>query len=90
MNADEHNIAWLMERGLTFDKEKQFSADFVILIRYGECLWEAPWLVDNRVFAWHKDDNPELIKEAIRKGEVTGNEIRAMHDKGLNPFKALK
>ena len=91
MNADEHKISKLMERGLSFDEEKQYSEDFVILVRHGGCLWDAPWLDENGFYAWHKDDDPELIKEAIRvEEEVTVGEIGEMLDKGLNPYAALK
>ena len=90
MNADDHDIEKLMQGGLSFDEENQHSDDFVIRPRYGGCLWEAPWLDDNRVYAWHKEDNPEHIKEAIRKGEIPLRDISAMYDKGLNPFEAIK
>lgn len=44
MNSDEFEIQDLINEGLSFDTEKQFSNDFTILSRYGGLHWEVEWI----------------------------------------------
>lgn len=63
MNCDEFDVQKLIDRGLHFDEGKGHSDDFVIISRYGGCLWEVPWLTANSLFAWHRDCQQEEMKK---------------------------
>lgn len=71
MNADEFDIEKLMNKGLHFDIDWQYSDDFTIINRYGGLFWEAAWLKQNGIFAWHIDADSELIDKADQISNMT-------------------
>lgn len=90
MNPEEFDIPFLLERGLSLDIEKKHSDDFVILFRYGGRQWEASWLEDNSIFAWHKNCNQDQIQKAKSVGNMTMIEVGREIDKGNNILATIR
>ena len=91
MNIDEFEIEKLINRGLEFDAELQFSNDFVAISRYGGEHWTTKWLASNGTFAWHVNCHPLQKERAVEIGEVmTMDKIQELFDKGINVFKTIK
>lgn len=91
MNDDELDIDTLVEKGLHFDEEQQYSDDFTILYRHGpDLFWKVPWLAQNGIFAWHIEARPDLIEKAFQVGFLTGREINQMFDDGKDPFAVIR
>ena len=90
MNMDEFDLGTLIERGLEFDSEKQFSDDFAAISRYGGAQWENYWLNSNATFAWHVNCDPKQKERAIHIGEVlTMDKALELNNKGINVFKTI-
>lgn len=89
MNVDEFYIEFLVQKGLHFDIENQFSTDFVILVRYGSYLWDTPYIQDNTIFAWHIDSPQSSIDKAIAIGNQSIESIEKQFEKGENPFATI-
>jgi len=62
INIDKFDTDRLISNGLSYNKDKHTSPDFVILDRYNDFLWEAKWLKHNSVFAWHIETNSAVKK----------------------------
>ncbi len=91
MNMDEFEMEKLINRGLEFDAELQFSNDFVTISRYGGERWTTNWLASNGTFAWHVNCQPLQKERAVHIGEVmTMDKIQELFDKGINVFKTIK
>ena len=91
LNMDEFEIDKLIERGLDFNSDLQYSNDFVAISRYGGAHWEADWLNNNDTFAWHVNCDPKQKERAVQIGEVmTMDKIQELGDKGINVFKTIK
>ena len=81
----------LIERGLQFNSDLQYSNDFVAISRYGGAHWEADWLNNNDTFAWHVNCDPKQKERAVQIAEVmTMDKIQELSDKGINVFKTIK
>ena len=91
MNIDAFEIDKLIERGLEFNSDLQYSNDFVAISRYGGAHWETDWLNSNETFAWHVNCDAKQKERAIQIGEVmTMDKIQELSDKGINVFKTIK
>ena len=91
MNMDEFELDRLIERGLEFNSDLQYSNDFVAISRYGGVHWEVDWLNNNDTFAWHVNCDPKQKERAVQIGEVmTMDKIQELGDKGINVFKTIK
>ena len=91
MNLDEFDIKALVSNGIQYDHLSGSSADFTLYGRLSGFTWQVTWLEDNTVFAWHKDDRPELIKRAKYVGEeMTMDVIMQLREEGVNPFDVIK
>lgn len=90
MNFEDLPIDELISGGLDFDKESQYSADFTIVYRYGDDFWKVDWLTENKVFAWHKNTNPQLIERVDEICKMTMDEIVAYQDKGIYLLSTIK
>ena len=91
MNIDDFEIEKLIERGLEFNSDLQYSNDFVAISRYGGAHWEADWLNNNEIFAWHVNCDPKQKERAVQIAEVmTMDKIQELSDKGINVFKTIK
>lgn len=90
MNVDEFDLDSLVDNGLHYDDSNCRSMDFTIHGRLSGFVWEIDWLAENAVFAWHKEDNPDLIGKAILMGQITMDEVVKMQDAGLNPFDTIR
>jgi len=83
MNPDEHSLTMLIQRGLDFDSDKQFSKDFAIVSRYGGSHWKVDWIEDNVIFVWHKNCDPKLLEEAENRVKITINQLQDLHEQGF-------
>lgn len=90
MNFDCLPIDNLVEKGLHFDNNNQYSEDFTIIYRYGEDFWKVSWLQHNTVFAWHTKANRTTIKKAEEISNLTIEEISELIKKGQNPLKTIR
>lgn len=90
MNIDEFDIDNLINKGLDFDEELQFSPDFTLIARFSTYLWETNWIKDNTIFAWHIDADIALINKADAISETTVEEIELMFSNGEKPFATIK
>ena len=63
MNADEHHVDFLLEKGLSY--ENNSSKDFVICSRYGGFYWTVDWVEGNSMFIWHKNTSKIKIDRAV-------------------------
>ena len=91
MNVDDFEIDKLIERGLEFDPDSQWSNDFVAISRYGGEHWTTKWLKCNAVFAWHENCHPKQKDRAVEIGErMTMDHIQALLDQGINVFATIK
>ncbi|MDB4655519.1 hypothetical protein OAE48_01600 [Flavobacteriales bacterium] len=91
MNLDEFDIQALVSKGLQYDYLSGSSEDFTLYGRLYGFTWQVAWLEDNTVFAWHKDDRPELIKRAKYVGEeMTMDVIVKLQEEGVNPLDVIK
>ena len=89
MNVDELPVEELIDKGLHFDNELQYSTDFVIRPRYGVYSWKADWITDNAVFAWDQDADASLILKAQEIAMYPLNEIDELFEIGKNPFQTI-
>lgn len=91
MNLDEFQIEKLIDKGLEFNSELQYSNDFVAISRYGGKHWQADWLQNNQTFAWHVNCTPKQKERAVEIGEVmTMDKIVEFFDAGINIFKTIQ
>ena len=91
MNIDAFEIDKLIERGLEFNSDLQYSNDFVAISRYGGAHWVTDWLNNNDTFAWHVNCDAKQKERAVQIGEVmTMDKIQELGDKGINVFKTIK
>ena len=86
MNRDEFDIEHLVLNGLSYSET---SDDFVILTRYGGRCWDAEWLEDDKVFAWHKNCLPELVAKAKVISNKNYIDILSEIEQGENPLKVI-
>lgn len=90
MNSDEQDIFELVSKGLHYDYENHCSDDFVILPRYGDFFWSAPWAKHNGVFAWHVEADEASVSKARKiSEEMTVEDIAELFDQGENLFAAI-
>jgi hypothetical protein len=89
MNVDDFDVDALLAEGLSYDKHLNRSDDFVIKPRYASYLWKVDWLVDNDLFAWHKDAREDLVLKAITIGNETMDVIAERFVKGEKPFSTI-
>ena len=89
LNVDELPVEELIDKGLHFDNELQYSNDFVIRPRYGDYFWKAEWITDNNVFAWDKDADASLIFKAEEIAMTPLNKIEELIEIGKNPFQTI-
>ena len=75
MNPDEFDLQHLIENGLSYVEVDRRSDDFVIVSRYGGCLWEVDWLCNNSVFAWHTDCEKQVVARLREISEMPANDI---------------
>lgn len=87
MNADKFDIEKLLNKGLRFDLDRQYSEDFTIIYRYGGLFWEAAWLKQNSIFARHINADSELIDKADQISNMTMNLIVEQMERGNNLFR---
>jgi hypothetical protein len=90
MNVDEFDLDSLVDNGLHYDDSNSRSRDFTIHGRLSGFIWEVGWLTENAVFAWHQEDDPDLIRKSILMGQITMDEVVKMQDAGLNPFDTIR
>ena len=91
MNADEFDIEKLIQGGLEYHEDTENSNDFVIITRYDGALWQADWLDNNGIFAWHSKCIQEQKDRAIYIGEImTMQEVVDLGEKGVNVFQTIK
>lgn len=91
MNIDEFEIEKLIENGLEFNSDLQYSNDFVAISRYGGAHWETDWLNSNETFAWHVNCDPKQKERAVHISEImTMDKIQELYDKGIDVFKTIK
>jgi len=91
MNVDEFDLDPLLEKGLSFDDEKQSSTDFVAVGRYEGALWETNWLKANASFAWHVNCKKEQQERAIEISEhMTMDVIEDYLNKGIEVLKTIR
>jgi len=89
MDIDDFDFDQLISKGLHFDEKLQFSTDFTLLPRYGTYLWNTDWIADNKVFAWHKESDIDLIAKAEAIGKQSMEKISEMLENGENPFATI-
>ena len=91
MNVDEFDLDPLLEKGLSFDSEKQTSTDFVAVGRYEGALWETNWLKANATFAWHVNCKKEQQERAVEIGEkMDMYEIETLLNKGIKVWATIR
>ena len=90
MNVEDFDLDKLTEKGLNFDAEKQFSADFTILYRSGKCSWATDWLINDTIFAWDILTSETCLEKANRISSMNMDQIRAMFENGENPFATIR
>jgi hypothetical protein len=90
MNVDQFDIDSLIDKGLSYDMDKEKSEEFTILCRYGDFLWDVNWLGHNRVFAWHIDTSPDLKLKMDRICSMTMDDIIEQMKEGNNLFRTIK
>lgn len=91
MNIDEFDIEKLLQQGLEFNQELNYSNDFAIISRYGGALWQPDWLNYNSTFAWHSNCNQDQKDRAKEIPEIyTFDKVRELFDKGINVFETIK
>ena len=91
MNVDEFNLDLLLEKGLSFDSEKQRSTDFVAVGRYEGALWDTNWLKANATFAWHVNCKKQQEERAIEISEhMTIDVIEELLNKGIEVLKTIR
>jgi hypothetical protein len=84
MNSDQFNIDALIENGLSFDENLQYSDDFTIIYRYGDAFWDVDWLKHNKVFAWHIDSNALELEKINEISNTSMDEIIKLKENGHN------
>jgi len=90
MNPDEFDEVKLVDGGLHYDRKKNTSNDYVIISRYGGCLWQVDWLRDNKVFAYHIDCSPEYREKVYEISSKTVDELQHIVNAGGNPFETIR
>ena len=91
MNVDEFDLDPLLEKGLSFDDEKQSSTDFVAVGWYEGALWETNWFKANASFAWHVNCKKEQQERAIEISEhMTMDVIEDYLNKGIEVLKTIR
>jgi hypothetical protein len=88
-NSDEFDIDILVQYGLHFKPQEQRSDDFVIYSRFHGLLWEAIWLKENGVYAWHMDCDENLVKQAKKISAITREEIELQMSFGVQPLSVI-
>lgn len=89
MNEDEFDIEHLVSNLVFYDEAQNSSKDFVIVLRYGGVLWEVDWLIENKIFAWHKTCSQEVVDRALGVSAMNFEEISVKIKRGENPLKAI-
>lgn len=89
INPDEFDIEKLLANGLRFDKDLQFSNDFVLVYRYGDESWKVDWLDHNKVFAWHKNSNSMELERVNKISNMTMDNIEKLMENSENPLDAI-
>jgi hypothetical protein len=90
MNVDDIEVDNLISKGLHFDEKAQFSTDFALINRPNHYLWPTDWLVDNGIYVWHKDCNPESVQKANDMLTKTIDEICELYEQGIDPFLPIR
>lgn len=90
MNADEFDIEGLVSKGIQYDKKNQTSNDFTIVYRYGDMLWEAKWLKNNKVFAWHINTSSELKARVAEISNMSMDYIVEQMENGNNLLNTIR
>ncbi|NJN25517.1 MAG: hypothetical protein HC819_05915 [Cyclobacteriaceae bacterium] len=81
----------LIDRGLDFDFQLNYSNDFVAISRYGGSLWEANWINYNGTIAWHSNCKSKQIERAVEIGELmTMEKDQELLHQGVNVFATIK
>lgn len=86
MNCDEYDLDELTKMGLEYNKETEYSNDFVIYQRYHGYLWQVDWIEDNAFYAWHINAKDELKSKANKFGNITMNELEKIYKIGQEAF----
>ena len=86
MNCDEYDLDELIKMGFEYNKEVEYSNDFVIYQRYHGYLWKVDWIEDNELYAWHINAKNELKSKANEFGDITMNELEKIYKNGQDAF----
>ena len=89
-NVDGFDINRLINKGLTFNQDEQYSNDFTIYQRLEGFLWKVDWIRGNSVFAWHPDCNDSEILMVEEIGLLTMDEIGELIEKGQQPLTTIR
>jgi hypothetical protein len=90
LNPEDFDLEKLVENGLSFDEENQYSNDFAIVLRYSSEYWKVDWLTENSVFAWHINSDQRCIHRAKEISEMSTETIAEKMEEGENLFFAIK
>ena len=90
MNLDEIDLEKLMNAGLSYNEEKPYSEDFIIVSRYGDpLLWPCDWAIVNSMHVCHVNASTENKKRAEEMDSLTMDRLYELDDMGQNPMRAF-
>lgn len=85
------DVETLVDAGLSYNEEEQFSEDFIIIGRYEEppLFWPCDWIDQNLLHAWHVNASEANKNRAEEVGDMTMDRMIELDEMGQNPLRAF-